>query len=51
MHTRVCVYMHDRERVEVEREKYHPSEKAGKAQSRDWEIMEETDRAEDWKGM
>ena len=45
------VYMRNRERVEVEREKYHPSENAGKAQSRGWETMEETDRAEEWKGM
>lgn len=51
VHARVRVYMCDRERLEVEREKYHPPEKAGKAQSRDWEIMEETDRAEEWKGM
>lgn len=34
--------------MEVEREKYHPSEKAGKAQSGDWDIMEETDRAAEW---
>lgn len=40
---------HDRERVEVG-EKDHPLEKAGQAQKRDWEMMEDTEVAQEWKG-
>lgn len=42
---------HDRERVEIEGEKDHPLEKAGQAQKRDWEIMEDTKIAQEWKGI